>query len=123
MSSDDDFELTFSDQSRLTRSELTARKELLKRELEHRGEDPRLADHADVSQSKIRLKELKVKMEKSKEHDARAAKDESIKQRQHPGQIDAQMKPTTESVMTQSNEQQKIEEQAMQDEVQPDQTG
>jgi len=124
---DDDFELTFSDQNRLTKSEASARKEALKRELAARGQDPRLADHADLSQSKIRLSELKAKMEKGREQpeekdDQSFARTKTREQQIRSEKMDAKTKVTTEETMRQSNEQQEKIDQSMQDEVQSDQT-
>jgi hypothetical protein len=122
MSSDDDFELTFSSQDRLTKSEATARKLALMKELTARGLDPKLANHADLSRS-IKLKDLKMKVEKEKQSADQKQTNVGTKTREQAiaqGKLEAGSKQTTDRVLEQSQRQQATEKQGMQDEIQTD---
>ncbi|MEQ1849870.1 MAG: hypothetical protein ABL890_04760 [Candidatus Peribacteraceae bacterium] len=122
MSSDDDFELTFSSQDRLTKSEATARKLALRKELQARGLDPKLANQADLSRS-IRLKDLKAKVEKEKKPADQKPSVHGTKTREQQIQADrmgSSSKPTTEQVMEQSKRQEAAETKAMDEEIQSD---
>jgi hypothetical protein len=122
MTSDDDMELTFSSQERLTKSEATARKLALVQELKARGLDPALAKHADLSRS-VTLKDLKAKVQKEKQPTEQKPTETGTKTREQHIQantLDADTKPTPEKVMDQSKRQEIAKAQAMEDEIQKD---